>query len=220
MENLHLPDINLAFPPEYNMKTYSYYDLKPDINKFKYTLDNFFSFEECKHVIKLGRSFIMSESRTGNLQHGGTNGISEIRRSYNSWIPPCNISYWLFEKISKGILHVNQIFNFDLHSLENLQFTRYDDHIHGGYDIHTDSFESSISSNSHRKLSFSVQLSLPDNYEGGKLLLYPSGKDPIECENSQGTIHFFPSNVIHTVTPVTKGIRYSLVGWINGPKFR
>ena len=36
----------------------------------------------------------------------------------------------------------------------------------------------------------------------------------------QGSIIIFPSFVYHQVTPVTRGLRQSLVGWIAGPTFR
>jgi len=31
---------------------------------------------------------------------------------------------------------------------------------------------------------------------------------------------FFPSYTLHEVTPVTKGTRYTLVGWVHGPAFK
>ena len=36
----------------------------------------------------------------------------------------------------------------------------------------------------------------------------------------QGSIIIFPSFVYHQVTPVRRGMRQSLVGWISGPTFR
>ena len=35
----------------------------------------------------------------------------------------------------------------------------------------------------------------------------------------RGTIVVFPSLLLHTVTPMTKGIRHSLVQWFSGPDF-
>ena len=37
--------------------------------------------------------------------------------------------------------------------------------------------------------------------------------------NAKGTVIVFPSAILHRVTPVTKGARYSLVQWYNGPDF-
>ena len=39
-------------------------------------------------------------------------------------------------------------------------------------------------------------------------------------KREQGCCTVFPSYVLHQVTPVTKGTRYSLVAWIGGPDFK
>ena len=36
----------------------------------------------------------------------------------------------------------------------------------------------------------------------------------------QGYVAVFPSYVLHEVTPVTKGTRYSLVSWVTGKSFK
>ena len=36
----------------------------------------------------------------------------------------------------------------------------------------------------------------------------------------QGTLVLFPSYTLHEVKPVTKGVRYSLVGWYEGNYWR
>jgi PKHD-type hydroxylase len=70
-----------------------------------------------------------------------------------------------------------------------------------------------------RKLSFSIMLTDPEEYEGGELLL-KSSSFPIKTSNKKGTIVLFPSYVLHEVTPVTKGTRKTLVGWVLGPNFK
>ena len=70
-----------------------------------------------------------------------------------------------------------------------------------------------------RKLSFSIMLTDPEEYEGGELLLKTHSL-PIKTLNKKGTIIFFPSYVLHEVTPVTKGTRKTLVGWVLGPSFK
>ena len=43
---------------------------------------------------------------------------------------------------------------------------------------------------------------------------------PMDKETkNKGTIIVFPSMLLHKVTPVTKGIRHSLVQWFSGPDF-
>ena len=69
-----------------------------------------------------------------------------------------------------------------------------------------------------RKLSFSLLLSDPDEYEGGDLIIATVNGHHI-IPKGKGLIVFFPAYTEHEVTPVTKGIRRSLVGWIHGPHF-
>ena len=72
-----------------------------------------------------------------------------------------------------------------------------------------------------RKLSVSINLSDPNTYEGGQFEM-DLGEGPFVLEemNRQGTIIVFPSDTQHRVTPVTKGVRYSLVNWFEGPAFK
>ena len=76
-----------------------------------------------------------------------------------------------------------------------------------------------------RKLSVTVNLTNPENYEGGDLKfdLGPhrkEGRYKISNEaRERGSIVVFPSHVFHQVTPVTKGTRYSLVMWNVGWPF-
>ncbi|MFD0388339.1 2OG-Fe(II) oxygenase [Tistrella bauzanensis] len=64
----------------------------------------------------------------------------------------------------------------------------------------------------------SIQLSAPEDYAGGDLVLEPQAV-PITGPRRRGTAIAFPSYVVHEVTPVTQGQRYSLVAWIHGPGF-
>jgi PKHD-type hydroxylase len=92
-----------------------------------------------------------------------------------------------------------------------IQFTAYDEQ-GSHYDWHMDCGEGNLS---RRKLSMTIQLSDPEGYSGGNLeLLY--GRHPVTVERKRGTLVAFPSYTLHRVTPVTAGVRYSLVLWISG----
>jgi PKHD-type hydroxylase len=214
MKNLVLPEIDLSQPPTLNDHKYSYWNLIDDTNHDYVCFENALSPTEVNEVIKIGRSFFVNQSLTAD----GT-GHSDIRRSYNSWIPPCKVSNSLYVKLQKLVKDANEYFCYELHSLENLQYTEYDEEYSGHYDMHKDQFKASNFPNFHRKLSFSVQLTDPSLYEGGDLMLY-SEKTPITTKKTLGTINFFPSYVLHQVTPITKGYRNCLVGWVSGPKFK
>jgi PKHD-type hydroxylase len=89
----------------------------------------------------------------------------------------------------------------------------------GEYTLHKDTFLTFPGP--HRKLSISVQLSAPDEYEGGDFEFMDVGQPPKPINiRTQGTAIIFPSITYHKVTPVTKGKRYSLVGWYEGPEWR
>jgi len=77
-----------------------------------------------------------------------------------------------------------------------------------------------------RKLSITINLNEPGEYDGGNLKFdfgpHASGKRFHEVEEirPQGSIIVFPSYVYHQVTPVTRGTRYSLVLWSLGQPFK
>lgn len=215
MNNLFLPEIDLSGPPEFNMHTAQYWSLKNRASqKYLHVLD-VFDQKECAEIIKIGKSFRLAESNTFSQA-----GFSETRKSKNSWIPPSELSNWIYEKIQIVVFEINKHYEYDLHSMEPLQFTEYDDNYKGHYSAHVDAPINETSPNTHRKLSFSIQLTNENNYEGGDLLMYTDSKSPQAAIRQQGTINFFPSFVLHEVTPVTKGTRYCLVGWVAGPKFK
>lgn len=112
------------------------------------------------------------------------------------------------------------LFGFDIsYGLHDIQFTEYYGDVHGKYDWHHDVFWQNTNAYD-RKLSIVIQLSDPKEYEGGDFEF----REPMEYNPSmfkqKGSVLVFPSFFVHRVTPITKGTRYSLVAWIDGPKFR
>ena len=92
------------------------------------------------------------------------------------------------------------------------------------YDWHCDSWdkpykEEGPTKGKIRKLSSTIQLTDPKEYEGGELEFDFRQYDPDKKRKTQickeispkGSIVVFPSFVWHRVKPVTKGVRYSLV---------
>jgi len=72
-----------------------------------------------------------------------------------------------------------------------------------------------------RKISVSINLDNENTYEGGNLKFRIDGEDITIPEfRKQGTIILFPSFVEHCVTPVTKGVRHSLVTWCLGDPWK
>ena len=150
---------------------------------------------------------------------GGGSGATvdlNIRRSQVSWLDNNTNTSWLFEKLGHVVSQLNaDYFKFELTGFgENLQLTNYDQSENGMYGWHQD-YGGKVS----RKLSLSVQLTDPSEYEGGNLQVMTTGT-PVNLRKQRGLIVAFPSYVLHQVTPVTQGSRQSLVAWISGPAFK
>ena len=151
-------------------------------------------------------------SRPGEVDAG-------YRSAELSWLHPRDAG-WVFERLQQAVAQLNErCFGFDLAGFHDpLQLTRYAADLHGHYDWHTDR-GTFVNGNPPRKLTLAVQLSDADSYAGGDLeLLY--GREPLRLDRAPGSLHVFPSFVLHRVTPVSRGTRLSLVGWIVGPRFR
>jgi PKHD-type hydroxylase len=175
-----------------------------------------FTPEECDLIIELGSKLkpVNAEVNVGLLTYSINN---DIRKGNVGFFDSNEKSAeWIFRKATDYVLEINKKFwNYDLDYIETLQFTSYKN-VGDFYEKHVDQ----VSSGAHyRKLSFSVQLSDPDSYEGADLILHfkPDG-NPVN--KKKGDMVFFPSHVLHEVTPLVKGERHSLVGWVCGPSFR
>ena len=180
----------------------------------KVSVDNFLNHDECRAIIESGESSLNLEAGTTEDRRGN------IRQSDLAWLNPDGQYEWLFKRIKDCINEINAgYFGFTLMGFEGIQFTKYSAGTKGGdyYGAHKDT--KLLPGGTIRKLSFTIQLSDSDAYEGGDVVLYDSLTDHAPLARAPGSISFFPSYTIHEVTPVSKGVRYSLVGWANGPPF-
>ena len=166
-----------------------------------------FTADECDRIIELAH-FDMTEATTFG-------GVTDYRRSSVRFLYPSPATGWMFQRITGIVVAVNdQHFGFDLTDLiEGVQLSRYAAPS-GHYDWHVDMTHQNLI----RKLSLSVQLSDDDEYDGGDLEL--STKQSVIAPRNVGAAILFPSWTSHRVTPVTSGVRYSLVCWVTGPPFR
>jgi PKHD-type hydroxylase len=116
--------------------------------------------------------------------------------------------------MSMHLLEINKHqWNYDVSSIQEIQIGHYEEG--GHYDWHPDTMAPD-ENNIQRKLSAVLMLSDPNDYEGGLLEI----KDAQIPKLSQGTIIVFPSPMMHRVTKVTKGNRFTAVAWAVGPAFR
>lgn len=184
-------------------------------NTFFSVVDDVFTNAELVNIEVYGKRAGLEQGWAGSAQNKKTD---KIRQSYIAWVPIAEITKPIYQKITSVIKEHNDIyFQYDLTSIEKLQYTQYEEGYSGFYSAHLDVIPWELPYN--RKLSFVLQLSDPSEYEGGDLLLYDSSI-PTPVKKQKGRICFFPSHVLHEVTPVTKGVRKTLVGWVYGDKLK
>jgi hypothetical protein len=110
-----------------------------------------------------------------------------------------------------------KIWEYDLNLLESIQITLYNPGGHYGW--HSD-YGTSTNPQFTRKLSASLLVTDPSEYEGGDLEFVDYHNNIIKAPKEKGTIIVFDSRIPHRVTPITKGNRVSLVTWMYGPKLK
>ena len=156
-----------------------------------------------------------------------TKDLDDIRKSKVAWFSKFQHPklHYFFDRLNLIIEKINEdYYNYDLNGYSQIQYTTYDEKENGEYGYHIDMHSGETMDDEHmkyseaRKLSLSLILSDSKSYEGGKFTM-KLGEDEFEVEQRRGRIIFFPSFLLHKVHPVTKGIRKSIVTWVEGPKF-
>lgn len=178
-----------------------------------YTFGKIFSDEELVWISNLQNLYPL----VGATVIGSESETNPIRKSSIKWIHHDEYSAWLYDKmVDLAIKANNELWDFNLHSvLDSIQYTEY--YNDGGhYDWHVDVGPGSIN---HRKISITVQLSDPEEYEGGDFELWTGGEFKT-LPKSKGDVIIFPSFLMHRITPITKGTRKSLVLWIGGGSYK
>jgi PKHD-type hydroxylase len=136
-----------------------------------------------------------------------------------AWLARTPQTLWLHARLEQAVQRLNsQYYKYDLYGelRERLQYTVYDSRQGGHYDWHVDHGARAPDA---RKLSLSLQLSEPSDYQGCDLELQ-FGDGVVTAPRGRGTLIAFSSYVLHRVTPITSGSRKSLVAWVSGPEFR
>jgi PKHD-type hydroxylase len=207
----------------------------------------------CEDIIKYGTSHQPETAITGGVEReDGTsrkadgslkksvlNNIQKKRKSDIVWLN----DRWIYKEIHPYIHKANKAagWNFQWDWSESCQFTKYSEGQFYGW--HCDSWIKPYQRKQNddgtwpedhgkiRKLSVTVSLNDPSEYDGGNLEFDfrndfdfdRNRKNYIkECTEirPRGSIIVFPSFVWHRVNPVTRGTRYSLVMWNLGWPFK
>lgn len=134
----------------------------------------------------------------------------------------------LVERLQTWLLELNRgLYNFDVlgfGAADPVAAMRYVEGDHFNWHI-----DNATAHTMSRKLSFSLQLTDPADYDGGdlELALYTSGLGAAGDSSAyrdqirrRGEITVFPAFHLHRISPVTRGTRTALVGWVHGAPFR
>ena len=177
--------------------------------------------EQCDELISIGQN----EPKI-NATIGTTEKITKLdekyRKSIISWIPFAKAvpTYQVIRQWME--VTNNNYFGFDTVQLsEQGQYAEYSKG--GFYNWHMDSNVEMAAMPTVRKISMTLLLSDPKDFEGGDLELFcgetlDSEKNKFKLK--QGYAVFFASFLLHRVMPVIKGNRKSLVMWFGGSPLR
>ena len=149
----------------------------------------------------------------------GATTAHQLRRADLVWLDDVPQAAWVMDRMIRLVAEANRdSFGFDLTDFaKSPQVARYGAERQGHFDWHSDIGAGTLAAK--RKLTVVVQLSDPADHTGGTLDLWPdSHVRPVPRQRGLAVI--FPSYVLHRVTPVTTGTRWSLTLWSHGPAFR
>ena len=176
-----------------------------------------FTPEQCQDIINMGHQQKAEKAKVGQKDKAEGGYDTKKRITTISWIPFSKMPdmYKIIERTMKQV-NGNHFGYEGMTITEPAQFTEYPKG--GFYDWHMDAevhcqFEPPV-----RKISMTILLSPPTEFEGGDLEFMTEGNKPPNL--IQGQAVFFCSLLRHRVSKVKKGMRRSLVMWFGGPPFK
>jgi PKHD-type hydroxylase len=166
-----------------------------------------FSAAECSAIVELAESRGLEPATVyGPI---GDQVVPELRRAERCHLRREDSPAWLFERLDA--LFREAAAHFDLSAqpvFEAIQVVRY------GAGDHFQSWHSDAGVDRYyeRQISMSVELSDPEDHDGGILEIAPPTIGTTRTL-PRGGARLFPSRAIHRVTPITRGERWALVAW-------
>lgn len=176
-----------------------------------YSWEQGISPSECEKIIK---EYKDNEYVEATVYKEGQDVDLGVRQTKIQWVDP---NSFLFRAVRSFMKEANEeFFKYNMGESENVQFAKYG--VGEKYGWHKDTLNES--QNVYRKLTTLVQLSSPDDYKGGVFEFFNGEHTPEEPNmKKQGAVIVFDSRDWHRLTPVAKGVRYSLAQWSQGVRF-
>tara|TARA_R110000787_G_scaffold25200_1_gene70873 strand:- start:270 stop:890 length:621 start_codon:yes stop_codon:yes gene_type:complete len=204
------------------------------LNDYYWYFDSALSNKVCNEIINLGIKKGQEPASINGLTKPSKKEVKDLKKARDS-----NVAFisepWIYDQIHPFINEANTKAKWDFQwdFSEACQFTKYSKNQF--YDWHLDAWDEPYNNLNDkdlngkiRKLSVTVSLSDPKDYEGGELEfdcrneLFGKKKNILTCNQikPRGSIVVFPSFIWHRVKPIIKGTRYSLVLWNVGYPFK
>jgi hypothetical protein len=186
-----------------------------EIKKFVKIFDEVIPWNVLSNLIKFANISNFDEAKVGGGKENRTDfnirktyafGLSNLSNSLSTvhWF---NLLYKYFNENLKKYKHESNILDFEYKEIVDINILKYENT--GFYTWHVDHF-------ADIPRTMSCILLLNNDYEGGNILFRnPDGSGEWEVEVKPNRMIIWPSNFLypHTVKPVTKGRRYSVVAW-------
>ena len=179
------------------------------------TIGPIFTPKLCKKIIDLSITLKKERGKIGHKDVKNAATDETKRQSTISWIefkkmqPVYDDLRYLVQKINRN--------NFGFNNIKITEPAQVSEYSKGQfYDWHTDSSIDMDTEPPVRKLSMTLLLNDPSEFEGGNLEIAEKKMSHMK----QGHAAIFASFLQHRVTPVTKGVRKSLVVWFSGEPFK
>jgi Rps23 Pro-64 3,4-dihydroxylase Tpa1-like proline 4-hydroxylase len=172
---------------------------------FKYTtIKNFLSDSECDMIMEYGSENLslspgLVVDRVKNNSRKSSVSFTNFEGKFS----------FIKERISEHLNELISIKGHDINFSKDFQYTEYK--VGEYYSWHKDSGDHPMVKD--RFCSIVIQLN--DEYGGGDLQMINEEDEVMTFEKGKGNLFVFLSNILHQVTPVENGVRYSLVSWFS-----
>ena len=175
-----------------------------------------FTPEQCQKIIDMGHQQKAEEAKVGHKEKAGGKYDIKMRVTTVSWIPFTALPD-MYKIIDRTMKQVNGN-HFGYEGMQITELAQFTEYPKGGfYDWHIDATMNCQFEPPVRKISMTLLLNDPAEFEGGELeIMAPVKYAPLK----QGHAICFASFLNHRVAPVTRGMRQSLVVWFGGKPFK
>ncbi len=173
-----------------------------------------FTAEQCDRVVALRESLGHDVAQVEPRAAGGRVVQRTGRDTDRTHVVHTPQTAWIYARLGEIVDEINgQTWKLKLSHVEPLQLLTYRQGQHYGW--HADLGTTGVMS--MRKLSLTVQLSDPGDFDGGALQLLAGGRT-LQPKLKRGSAVAFPAWQPHRVTAVTRGVRHVLVAWVIGSR--